>query len=453
MSFVVAIDGPAGSGKGTITKLVGQKEDLINIDTGAMYRCVALSMLNEKIDLEDTEKIKKLLENINIEFKTENGEDKVYLNKKDVSKQIREENVNAIVSQVSHLIEVRENITNLSRKVAEGKNVIMEGRDIGTNVFPNAEIKIYLDATPEERATRRMKQNQEKGIESTYEEILENIKFRDNNDKTSDVAPLKQAEDAIYVDTTNLKISEVVDKICEIIESSEKWKKKQLTKKELREIRRQEKSSKKFDKNTDSIWTKFQRRVIWGFLRGFYRVFYRVKIEGTENVPKEGAFILCGNHIDFMKVPVVVVYCPRKVNFMGKIELFNNSFLARLGELFDVIPVKRGKQDVDAMKKSLKVLNSKEGLGIFPEGTTKGLEKGVKVKNGAAFMALRTGKPIVPVGVEVTKKPFPKIIVRYGKALDYSQYKSKTPEKENLDKVTSEMMETIIGLANLHLQD
>ena len=161
MSFVVAIDGPAGSGKGTITKLVGQKEDLINIDTGAMYRCVTLSMLNEKIDLEDTEKIKKLLENINIEFKTENGEDKVYLNKKDVSKQIREENVNAIVSQVSHLIEVRENITNLSRKVAEGKNVIMEGRDIGTNVFPNAEIKIYLDATPEERATRRMKQNQE----------------------------------------------------------------------------------------------------------------------------------------------------------------------------------------------------------------------------------------------------------------------------------------------------
>ena len=150
-----------------------------------------------------------------------------------------------------------------------------------------------------------------------------------------------------------------------------------------------------------------------------------------------------------MKVPVVVVYCPRKVNFMGKIELFNNSFLARLGELFDVIPVKRGKQDVDAMKKSLKVLNNKEVLGIFPEGTTKGLEKGVKVKNGAAFMALRTGNPILPVGVEVTKKPFPKIIVRYGKPLDFSQYKSKTPEKENLDKVTSKMMETIIRLANL----
>lgn len=494
MSFVVAIDGPAGSGKGTVTKLVGKKEGLINIDTGAMYRCVTLNMIKEKVGLEDTEKIKEILEKIKIEFKTENEEDKVYLNEEDVTKKIREKDVNELVSQVSHLVEVRENITNLSRKVAEGKKVIMEGRDIGTNVFPNAEIKIYLDATPEERANRRMKQNEEKGISATYEEVLENIKFRDNNDKTSKVAPLKQAEDAVYVDTTNLEIPAVVEKICEIIEDSEKWKnrekeenfekknetidvtnnkneveqnksnekidikknnvtdlKQNMTKKELKKIKKQEISSKKFDKKEDSIWTKLQRRIVWGFLRGFYKIFYRVKIEGTENVPKEGAFILCGNHIDFMKVPVVVVYCPRKVNFMGKIELFNNPFLARLGKLFDVIPVKRGKQDVDAMKKSLKVLNSKEGLGIFPEGTTKGLEKGVKVKNGAAFMALRTGNPIVPVGVEVTKKPFPKIIVRYGKTLDYSQYKSKTPEKENLDKVTNEMMETIIGLANLHL--
>ena len=367
-----------------------------------------------------------------------------------MSKQIRENAVNELVSQVSHLVEVRENITNLSRKVAEEKNVIMEGRDIGTNVFPNAEIKIYLDATPEERANRRIRQNKEKGIESTYEEVLENIKFRDNNDKTSKVAPLKQADDAIYLDTTKLQISEVVEKICGIIESSEKWKSKnKLTKKQLRKIKKKEKSSSKFDKKEDTIWTKLQRRIVWGFLRSYYKIFYRVKIEGAENVPKDGAFILCGNHIDFMKVPVVVVYCPRKVNFMGKIELFNNPFLARLGKLFDVIPVKRGKQDVDAMKKSLKVLNNKEVLGIFPEGTTKGLEKGVKVKNGAAFMAIRTGKPILPVGVEVTKGPFSKIIVRYGKPLDYSQYKSKTPEKENLDKVTKEMMDTIIKLANL----
>ena len=122
-----------------------------------------------------------------------------------------------MVSQVSHIPKVRENMANFQRKIAEGKNVIMEGRDIGTNVFPNADVKIYLDATPEERAKRRMKQNEEKGIESNYEEILENIKFRDHNDKTSSVAPLKQAEDAIYIDSSNLSIEEVTEKIIEII--------------------------------------------------------------------------------------------------------------------------------------------------------------------------------------------------------------------------------------------
>ena len=446
MSFIIAIDGPSGTGKGTISKIIADKFKFQYLDTGAMYRCVTLKIIREKVNLENEEKIKEILKNIKIDL---DGE-KVFLDGEDVTRTIREEKVTNFVSEVSKNAIIRANLVELQRRISEGKNIVVDGRDIGTVVFPNAEIKIYLDATPEERANRRIRQNKEKGIESTYEEVLKNIKFRDNNDKTSKVAPLKQADDAIYLDTTELQISEVVEKICEIIESSEKWKSKnKLTKKQLRKIKKEEKSSSKFDKKEDTIWTKLQRRIVWGFLRSYYKIFYRVKIEGTENVPKDGAFILCGNHIDFMKVPVVVVYCPRKVNFMGKIELFNNPFLARLGKLFDVIPVKRGKQDVDAMKKSLKVLNNKEVLGIFPEGTTKGLEKGVKVKNGAAFMAIRTGKPILPVGVEVTKGPFSKIIVRYGKPLDYSQYKSKTPEKENLDKVTKEMMDTIIKLANL----
>ena len=217
MEFIVAVDGPAGSGKGTVTKIVGKREKLLYIDTGAMYRCVTLDMLRKNIGLEDIEKIKEILKHINIEFKEENGQNTVYLNGENVTREIREKGVNKIVSQVSHLVEVRKNITNLSRKVAKGKQVIMEGRDIGTNVFPNADIKIYLDATSEERAKRRYKQNQEKGINIPYEEILENIKFRDHNDKTSPVAPLKQAEDAIYIDSSNMTIEEVANRIIEII--------------------------------------------------------------------------------------------------------------------------------------------------------------------------------------------------------------------------------------------
>jgi len=219
MGFIVAIDGPAGAGKGTITKLVGEKKNLIYIDTGALYRCVTLYMIRNKISLDDTDKIKEFLNKINIELKKENNEDLVFLNGEDVTKLIREKEVNELVSQVSHIIEVRENITNLSRKIAEGKNVIMEGRDIGTNVFPNADVKIYLDATPEERARRRMKQNQEKGIDIPYDEILKNIIYRDNNDKTSNVAPLKQAEDAFYIDSSDMPIEKVVDKVIEIIET------------------------------------------------------------------------------------------------------------------------------------------------------------------------------------------------------------------------------------------
>ena len=220
MSFIVAIDGPAGAGKGTITKQVAEKLNLINVDTGATFRCVALNMLKENISIDEEEKIKNLLKKINIEMKS-NGE--IYLNGENVTKKIRENDVNNFVSPVSTIQIVRDKLLEIQRKIAEGKDVIMEGRDIGTTVFPNADVKIYLDATPEERAKRRMIQNQEKGIETSYEEVLENIKDRDKRDSTRKISPLKKAEDAIYIDSSDMTIEEVVDKVITLIK--EKYKK------------------------------------------------------------------------------------------------------------------------------------------------------------------------------------------------------------------------------------
>lgn len=217
MSFVVAIDGPAGSGKGTITKLVGEKTGLINIDTGAMFRCVTLAMLRQNIKLDEEDKIKQLLENIEIDLLEEHGNQKVMLNGEDVTKEIREKNVNDFVSPVSTIKIVRNKLLDLQRKVAEGKKVIMEGRDIGTTVFPNADVKIYLDASCEERAKRRLLQNQEKGIQTSYEDALENVKARDKMDSEREIAPLRRAEDAIYIDSTNMSIEEVVEKITRLI--------------------------------------------------------------------------------------------------------------------------------------------------------------------------------------------------------------------------------------------
>ena len=217
MAFVVAIDGPAGSGKGTITKLVGKKLNLVNIDTGAMYRCASLYMIKNNIDMQQLDKIEEMLKTIKIEQKKEDDLDKFYLNGEDVSDKIRENDISDICSIISHILIVREKMVELQREMGKNTDIIMEGRDIGTNVFPNADVKIYLDATAEERAKRRLNQNKEKGITDSYEEILENIKFRDNNDKNSTVAPLKQAKDSIYIDTTNMQINEVTQKIIEII--------------------------------------------------------------------------------------------------------------------------------------------------------------------------------------------------------------------------------------------
>jgi len=217
MSFIVGIDGPAGSGKGTVTKRVANKLGLINIDTGSTYRCVALEVLNRNINIEDKQKVIEVAQNIEIDIKPLPDGDRIFLNGKEVTKEIRSKEVTKIVSPVSSIKEVRFLMVEMQRKLAEGKNVIMEGRDICTYVFPNADVKIYLDASIEERAKRRFKENQEKGIDTSYEEVYESIRKRDENDKAKDIGALKLAEDSIIVDTTSLSIDEVVEKIIGII--------------------------------------------------------------------------------------------------------------------------------------------------------------------------------------------------------------------------------------------
>ena len=208
-NYVIAIDGEAGTGKSTLAKNIARKYKIVYMDTGAMYRCVTLNMIWDNVSLDEIDKINNILDNIKIDMENIDGEDKFYLNGVDVTKQIREKQVNDLVSQVSHIPVVREKMVNLQRKLARGKNIVMEGRDIGTNVFPGAQVKIYLTASAEERAKRRYEQNKEKGIDISYEEILKNVIFRDENDKSSSVAPLKKADDAFELDTTNYTLEEV----------------------------------------------------------------------------------------------------------------------------------------------------------------------------------------------------------------------------------------------------
>lgn len=238
--MIIAIDGPAGSGKSTLAKLISNELGLIYLDTGAMYRLVTLKVLNEKIDfeilkniteleigdeksysleeLEVINKIKEILEKLNINIE----KNKFYLDNVDVSEEIRKPIVSENVSNIAKIKEIREKMVKLQREFSKSKDIILDGRDIGTVVFPNADVKIFLVADATERANRRYKELIEKGENVSLEEILENIVNRDKIDSTRKEAPLKKAKDAIEIDTTSKGIERVKKEILEIIEKKYK---------------------------------------------------------------------------------------------------------------------------------------------------------------------------------------------------------------------------------------
>lgn len=213
MAFVVAIDGPAGTGKGTVTKRIAEDFGLVYVDTGAMYRCVALEAIKKQIEPRESEELLKILNDMEIHFKKNGLIQETWLNGENVSNEIRTSMIDANVDKFSALKCVRAKMTPLQRKMGESNNIIIEGRDCGTVIFPNADVKIYLDCSIEERANRRYKQYLEKGMNANYKEVLENIKQRYKAETQREIAPLRKAEDAILVDSTELTIEEVVRKI------------------------------------------------------------------------------------------------------------------------------------------------------------------------------------------------------------------------------------------------
>lgn len=215
----VAIDGPASAGKSTVAKIIAKKLSFVYIDTGAMYRACTVIARNHGLDYGDEVGILKAIDEDGIELKSENGEQKVYSDGKDISLEIRTPEISANVSQVSALAGVRKKMVDLQRKMAGQTNVIMDGRDIGTTVLPDADVKIFLIASAKSRAQRRLLDFKQQGIKTdqTVEEIEKDIAARDYKDSHRKVSPLKKADDAIEIDTTSMTIDEVVDEILNII--------------------------------------------------------------------------------------------------------------------------------------------------------------------------------------------------------------------------------------------
>ncbi len=221
--FQVAIDGPAGAGKSTIAKILAADLGFIYVDTGAMYRAMALSCLRNGIDVRDKEAVVGHCEKIEVSLKYKNGEQQVLLNGENVNAYIRTEEVGQATSAISIYEGVREKLLNLQRQLGQEHNVVMDGRDIGTNVLKDAQVKIYLTASVNTRAKRRYEELVKRGIECNLKEIEEDIKERDYRDMHREIAPLKQAEQAVYLDSSELAIEQVVGKIREMIEDRKSY--------------------------------------------------------------------------------------------------------------------------------------------------------------------------------------------------------------------------------------
>ncbi len=220
--FNLAIDGPSGAGKSTIAKIVAKELEFIYVDTGAMYRAVGLYYLDKGINVDDEEKVNELIDEINVEFKIIDGNIRLFLNDRDVTDLIRTPEVSDAASRVSVHGKVRERMVSMQQEIARKNNIVMDGRDIGTVVLPNADLKVYLTASVEERADRRYKELKEKGMDVDLEQIKKDIEERDYRDMHRDISPLREAEDAIHLDSTGMEIDEEVAYILEFVKNIRK---------------------------------------------------------------------------------------------------------------------------------------------------------------------------------------------------------------------------------------
>lgn len=216
----IAIDGPAGAGKSSLAKAAAKELGFIYIDTGAMYRTVGLAVLKAGLNPKVEEDVLSILDSINIDIKYFDDEQNIFLNCENVSKLIRTPEVSVAASDVAVIPEVRKKLVAIQRELSEKNNVIMDGRDIGTRVLPNADVKIFLTATAEERANRRYRELIDAGTSASYEDVLKDIIYRDKNDSERETDPLRQAEDSILFDTTDYNVEESKNKLIEIIEGN-----------------------------------------------------------------------------------------------------------------------------------------------------------------------------------------------------------------------------------------
>ncbi len=367
----IAIDGPGGAGKSSVAKAVAKELGIIYVDTGALYRTIGLFMLKSGIDPKDAPAVTEALPRFSLELKFIDGKQTILLDGKDVGDSIRTPEVSMAASAVSAIGSVREYLLNTQRDIARKNSVIMDGRDIGTVILPDAEVKIFLTASPEARAKRRYDELVAKGQSVTYEQVYSEMVERDTNDSTRALAPCVPAKDSVLLDNSNLNFEESIAAVLKII---------------------------KKHKPKKTFYMKAHR-----ILAPMIRFFFRIKAEGLENIPKDVPIMFCANHISAKDPVMIAAACKRQITFLAKKELFSVPLLGWLIKKLGAVKLDRSGSDVSAIKASVKVLESGGALAIFPQGHRyPGVHPATtNTKSGVGMIAYRSGADIVPVCIKL----------------------------------------------------
>ncbi|MBQ8623414.1 MAG: (d)CMP kinase [Oscillospiraceae bacterium] len=420
MGINCALDGPSGAGKSTVAKAVAKELGFVYVDTGALYRAIGLYAARQGACTTSAQEVVPLLSDINVELKYNEGTQIVLLNGEDVSKAIRVNEISMAASNVSAIPEVRSFLLDLQRDIAAKNDIIMDGRDIGTVILPNADVKVFMTASAEERADRRYKELIEKGQDVTYDEILNDINQRDYNDSHRATAPLKKADDAIELDTSNMSIDEVVEAISNIIKEKTV---KPVAPVEMKKVK----------------WTL--GLVLYAIVRFIVAIpvyiCFNIKIEGKENIPHAGGMVVASNHRTWFD-PIMIGMCIIKPGaYMAKEELFKNKLLGVLLKILQAFPVSRGSADRAPLDKAVDYVDRGFNLVLFPEGTRSKDGSLGKPKSGVAYVASISGAPVCPVGIlfEGKLRFRSKITIRFGAPISPDEIKIEKMSAREMHKV------------------
>lgn len=386
--MIVTIDGPAGSGKSTTAAILARRLAFSYLDTGSMYRAVALATIERGIDPEDSRSVEKLANEISVEVKTSGSNSTIYLDGRNVEQEIRSPEVSAAVSPVSKHPGVRRAMVRLQRRAGAGGGIVAEGRDTGSVVFPFADVRVFLTADVETRAIRRKEQLQRIGIEQSIEDIKSNIVARDQIDGSRETSPLVRPAGALEVDTSHCTIEEQVSAIeREVLSEAERLSKLAVMPGESDPLRRM----------------KSYYRISHALVRRTMQILFGLKIRGSSNLRFRENFIFASNHRSYADPPIVGCALNREVWFLAKKELFRNKAFAALIEKYHAIPVDREELERSTIKRVLEILNNRGSILMFPEGTRSRTGELQELKPGLAYIAISSGVSIVPVYVSGTE--------------------------------------------------